>query len=136
LTEHAARITGPAELTEAVRTALGRAIVQQIFPGSADVQVIALDGQLEGILAQAVGAAGDAASLEPGLADTLLRETAAAAARQESQGVAPVLLVPGPLRALLARFLRRTIPALSVLAHSEIPDHRTLKVTSIVGGRA
>jgi len=136
LAEHAARIQAPAELTEAVRTSLGRAIVQQIFPGNADVQVIALDGQLEGILSQAVGAAGEGASLEPGLADTLLRETAAAAARQEAQGVTPVLLVPGPLRALLARFLRRTIPALSVLAHNEIPDHRTLKVTSIVGGRA
>jgi flagellar biosynthesis protein FlhA len=136
LTEHAPRVQGPAELTEAVRSVLGRAIVQQIFPGNADVQVIALDGQLEGILSQAVGASGEGASLEPGLADTLLRETAAAAARQESQGVTPVLLVPGPLRALLARFLRRTIPALSVLAHNEIPDHRTLKVTSIVGGRA
>jgi flagellar biosynthesis protein FlhA len=136
LTEHAARTQSAPELTEAVRTNLGRAIVQQIFPGNAEVQVIALDGQLEGILSQAVGAGGEGASLEPGLADTLLRETAAAAARQESQGVTPVLLVPGPLRALLARFLRRTIPALSVLAHAEIPDHRTLKVTSIVGGKA
>ena len=136
LTEHATRTQSAPELTEAVRANLGRAIVQQIFPGNAEVQVIALDGQLEGILSQAVGAAGDGASLEPGLADTLLRETAAAAARQESQGVTPVLLVPGPLRALLSRFLRRTIPALSVLAHAEIPDHRTLKVTSIVGGKA
>lgn len=136
LTEHAARVQAANDLTEAVRGALGRAIVQQIFPGSADVQVIALDGQLEGILSQAVSTSGEGASLEPGLADTLLRETAAAAARQEAQGVTPVLLVPGPLRALLARFLRRTIPALSVLAHAEIPDHRTLKVTAIVGGRA
>ncbi len=136
LTEHAARVQGANELTEVVRGALGRAIVQQIFPGNADVQVIALDSQLEGVLAQAVGGGGDNASLEPGLADTLLRETAAAAARQEAQGITPVLLVPGPLRALLARFLRRTIPALSVLAHAEIPDQRTLKVTAIVGGRA
>ena len=136
LTEHAARVQSPSDLTEVVRTALGRAIVQQIFPGNADVQVIALDSQLEGVLNQAVGAAGEGASLEPGLADTLLRETANAAAKQEAQGVTPVLLVPGPLRALLARFLRRTIPALSVLAHGEIPDQRTLKVTAIVGGRA
>ena len=136
LTEHAARIQLPADLTEVVRAALGRAIVQQIFPGNADVQVIALDGQRESVLTQAVGGGGEGASLEPGLADTLLRETASAAARQEAQGITPVLLVPGPLRALLARFLRRTIPALSVLAHNEIPDQRTLKVTAVIGGRA
>jgi flagellar biosynthesis protein FlhA len=136
LTEHAGRTQNPSELTELVRGALGRAIVQQIFPGTADVQVIALDQHLQQLLTQAVGNAPDTASIEPGLADTVLREAASAAARQEAQGVTPVLLVPASLRAMLSRFLRRTIPNLSVLAHNEIPDQRTLKVTAIIGGKA
>jgi flagellar biosynthesis protein FlhA len=136
LTEHAVRTQNPSELTELVRGALGRAIVQQIFPGTADVQVIALDQGLQQILTQAVGNTPESTSIEPGLADTVLREAAAAAARQEAQGVTPVLLVPAPLRAMLSRFLRRTIPNLSVLAHHEIPDQRTLKVTAIIGGKA
>jgi flagellar biosynthesis protein FlhA len=136
LTEHAGRTQNPSELTELVRGALGRAIVQQIFPGTADVQVIALDQHLQQLLTQAVGNAPDSTSIEPGLADTVLREAASAAARQEAQGVTPVLLVPASLRAMLSRFLRRTIPNLSVLAHNEIPDQRTLKVTAIIGGKA
>jgi len=136
LTEHAGRTQNPSELTELVRGALGRAIVQQIFPGTADVQVIALDQHLQQLLTQAVGNTPDSTSIEPGLADTVLREAASAAARQEAQGVTPVLLVPASLRAMLSRFLRRTIPNLSVLAHNEIPDQRTLKVTAIIGGKA
>ena len=45
-----------------------------------------------------------------------------------------VLIVPASIRPLLARFLRRTVSQLKVLAHSEIPDNRLIKVTSIIGG--
>ena len=50
-------------------------------------------------------------------------------------GLPPVLLVPSSLRTLLSRFLRRGIPQLKVLAHSEVPDTKIIKVTSIIGGR-
>jgi flagellar biosynthesis protein FlhA len=70
------------------------------------------------------------------MADTLMRESAAAAQRQEELGLPSVLLVPANLRTLLSRFLRRSIPQLKVLAHSEVPDTKTIKVTSIIGGRA
>ena len=65
-----------------------------------------------------------------------MRETAAAAQRQEELGLAAVLLVPGSLRVLLSRFLRRSIPQLKVLAHGEVPEHKTIRVTSIIGGRS
>ena len=59
---------------------------------------------------QARGGGGDGA-IEPGLADTLLRETAAAAQRMEDTGLPAVLLVPAPLRWLLSRFLAAACPA-------------------------
>ena len=134
LAEFAPRVQDPIELTGYVRAALGRAIVQQIFPGNGEMQVMALEPGLERLLAQAVqGSNGDASGIEPGLADTLLRETAAAAQRQESLGQPAVLLVPGNLRWLLSRFLRRAWPALKVLANNEIPETRTIKVTTIIG---
>jgi flagellar biosynthesis protein FlhA len=46
-----------------------------------------------------------------------------------------VLLVPGALRWLLSRFLRRAVPQLKVIANAEVPDSRTLKVTSIIGAK-
>jgi flagellar biosynthesis protein FlhA len=136
LAEHAPRSKDPLELTSQVRIALGRAIVQQIFPSGNELPVMALEPGLERLLGQALaGSGGDASGIEPGLADTLLRETAAAAQRQEEVGLPAVLLVPGSLRWLLSRFLRRAWPALRVLANAEIPETKTIKVTTVIGAR-
>ena len=137
LSEHAARVQEPNELTAIVRVALGRAIVQQIFPNETELSVMTLDSKLERLLMQALQASGpDGAGIEPGLADTLIIQTEQAVRQQEQLGLTPVLLVPGPLRSLLARFLRRAMPQLKVLSHAELPDSKTIKVTSLVGGQA
>jgi flagellar biosynthesis protein FlhA len=133
--DHAARSQNPDDLIVQVRISLGRAIVQQLFPGSGEMQVMSLDPTLERLLAQAVAGGSENTSFEPGLADTLVRETATASQRQESLGLPPVLLVPASLRLLLSRFLRRTVPQLKVLSHNEVPENRIIKVTSIIGGR-
>jgi flagellar biosynthesis protein FlhA len=133
---HAPRTQDPAELTAQARIALGRAIVQQIFPGRAELQVIALDPGLERLLLQTLQASADGAVIEPELADTLLRGAQAAAQHQEQLGLPAVLLTPAPLRTLLSRFLRRAIPHLKVLSHAEVPDARSIKVTSVIGGRS
>ena len=134
LSEVAPRTTDPQELSAAVRRSLGRAIVQQIFGQTEELSVIALDPDLERLLGQAFTGA-ETTALEPGLAETLLRETAQAAKHQETVGQPVVLLVPDRLRSPLARMLRRVLPQLRVLAHAEIPDTRTIRVSSIVGAR-
>ena len=137
LAEHGAKVQDAGDLTALVRVALGRAIVQQLYPGANELQVMALEPGLERILLQAVQAkSGDAAGIEPGLVDTLLREAGAAAQQQERLGLPPVLLVPAELRVLLARFLRRAVAQIKVVAHSEVPDTSTIKVTALLGGKA
>ncbi len=137
LAENAPQYQDPNDLTALVRIALGRAIVQQIFSSSNELAVMTLDSRLERLLMQALQTSGpDGAGIEPGLADTLAMQAANAARHQEQMGLTPVLLVPGPLRTLLARFLRRAIPQLKVLSHAELPDTKTIKVTSLVGGQA
>ncbi|MBU6492402.1 flagellar biosynthesis protein FlhA [Pandoraea sp.] len=138
LAEHAPRVTDPHELTALVRLALGRAITQALYPGQGELQVMGLDANLERILSQALAASGNGAGagLEPGLAETLLRETQDAMRRQERAGLPPVLLVQHPLRVLLARFLRRSLPQLKVLSSAEVPDTRSIKVTALIGGQA
>ncbi|MDK9715065.1 MAG: flagellar biosynthesis protein FlhA [Sulfuritalea sp.] len=134
LAEHAPRNQDPLVLTSLVRIALGRAIVQQLYPGSNEMQVMALEPGLERILGQALQGGGeDASGIEPGLADTLMRETATASQRQEDLGLPAVLLVPGNVRWLLSRFLRRVVPQLKVIANAEVPDSKTIKVTTIIG---
>lgn len=133
--DHATRTQNADDLSSQVRIALGRAIAQQLFPGNGEMQVMSLDPTLERLLSQAVAGGSENTSFEPGLADTLLRETSLAAGRQEGLGLPAVLLVPGGLRLLLSRFLRRTVPQLKVLSHNEVPETRIIKVTSIIGGR-
>lgn len=135
LTEHAAQSQDATELTAVVRNALGRAIVEQYFPAGAELQVMSLHHELENILTHAVqsGISSDG-GIEPGLANTLLKEAKIAVQHQEQLGLPAVLLVPSSIRVLLARFLRRALPQLSVLSHSEIPDSRKIKITSVVGG--
>jgi flagellar biosynthesis protein FlhA len=137
LSEYATQVQDPNELTAVVRVALGRAIVQQIFPGTNELSVMTLDNRLERLLMQALQSSGpDGGGIEPGLADTIALQAEQAARHQEQMGLTPVLLVPAPLRALLSRFLRRALPQLKVLSHAELPDSKTIRVTSLVGGQA
>lgn len=136
LAEHASHSQDANELTAAVRVALGRAIIQQIYPAGAELQVIALDYELERLLSQALQpTAAHAEGVEPGLAETLVREARASVERQEQMGLPPVLLVPPQLRMPLSRFLRRSIPQLKVISHSEISHCGTIKVTTVLGGK-
>jgi flagellar biosynthesis protein FlhA len=132
MAEHAPAVKDATELTSLTRLALGRAITQQISPGETEFQVIGLDGALDRVLLQAMS---NSSGIEPGLADSLLQQAQAAILRQEQMGLAPVLVVQHPLRVLLARFLRRSLPQLKVLSHAEIPDSRTIKITATLGGR-
>jgi len=133
LSEHSTMTQDPGELTAVVRVALGRAIVQQLFPGENELPVMTLDNRLERLLMQAMGAGGDGTGIEPGLADTIAQQAAHAAHQQEQMGHSAVLLVPAPLRVLLSRFLRRAVPTLKVLSHAEVPETKTIRVTSLVG---
>ncbi len=135
LTEHAAQTQDAQQLTTVVRMALGPAIVQQLYPAAQELQVIGMDKELEHVLSQAMQAGGGKA-IEPGLANTLLREAKSAVESQEQLGFPTVLLVPGQIRDLMARFLKRTLPQLKVLSHDEVPSFKTVRVTAVVGGRA
>ncbi|MDR5855848.1 flagellar biosynthesis protein FlhA [Caballeronia sp. LZ062] len=132
LQEHAPRISDAYELTAAVRLALGRAITQQWYPGADDLQVMGLDPTLERVLSQALST-GPNPGLEPGLAQTLMNSTQNAILRQQNLGLPPVLLVQHSLRAMLARFLRRSLPQLKVLSYAEVPDTRNVKVVNLIG---
>jgi flagellar biosynthesis protein FlhA len=134
LAEHAPQVQDPGVLTALVRVALGPAIVQQFYPSAQELQVIGMDKELEYVLGQALQAGGNA--IEPSLANTLLREARAATDAQERMGLPTVLLVPGGIRDLLARFLKRALPQLKVISHEEVPGFKTIRVTSMVGGRA
>ncbi|MCE9663978.1 flagellar biosynthesis protein FlhA [Halomonas sp. M5N1S17] len=132
LAEYAPQQQDANELTALVRIALGRSITQQWFPGQDTLNVIGLEAQLEQVLMQAMNGNG---ALEPGLAETLMSQAEQALTRHEASGEPPVMVVQHSLRPLLSRFLRRRLRHLVVMSQAEIPDDRTLRVTTLVGGR-
>jgi flagellar biosynthesis protein FlhA len=135
LAEYAPSTQDTNDLTAQVRIKLGRAIVQQLFPTGNEISVMTLDNNLERLLMQAMqNNAANGTSIEPGLADTLAKQTEEAAKQQEQMGLTPVLLVASPLRTALSKFLRRAIPQLRVLSQDELPDTKTIRVTSLIGG--
>lgn len=134
LSEYASQTQDTSELTALVRVQLGRAIVQQLFPTGNEVTVMTLDNNLERLLMQAMQSSTTGSAIEPGMAETLSRQAETAAKQQEQMGFTPVLLVAAPLRAALSKFLRRAVPHLRVLSHEELPDSKTIRVTSLIGG--
>ncbi|TBL74482.1 flagellar biosynthesis protein FlhA [Obesumbacterium proteus] len=132
LAEFAAVQTDPDELTAQARIRLGRAITQQWFPGTDEIQVIGMDLNLERLMIQA---SQNGSAIEPGIAENIIRQTEKALMQQETLGAPPVLLVNQPLRMMLSRFLRRIYPQLVVLSNLEISNNRTVRMTSMIGGQ-
>ena len=135
LAEHAAVVTDPQELARRIRVHLAASIVQQIYGATRELDVIALEPELERLVSQALNSPHGAA-LDPGVAETLTRRAAESAQRQEDLGHPACLLVPDMIRAPMARLLRRAAPRLKVLGHSEIPETHSIRIGSIIGGAA
>jgi flagellar biosynthesis protein FlhA len=133
----AAKSQDPAAMVAAVRVALSRAIVQNVVGLEPELPVITLEPRLEQILLNSLQKAGqgseDGILLEPGMAEKLQRSLVEAAQRQEMLGKPAVLLVAGPVRAMLSRFARLAVPNIHVLAYQEIPDNKQVTIVSTVG---
>jgi len=134
LAEHGAKSQDPGVLTGAVRVALSRAIVQNIVGSAVELPLIALDPSLEQILQKSSqGAGSNGPGIEPGLAERLQKSIAEAAQRQEMAGEPAVVVVSPDIRAWVSRWLRSAVRGLHVLAYTEIPDTKRIRVVATVG---
>ena len=131
LLEHGAHTQDPAVLLAAVRTALGRFIVQELNGMAVELPVYTLAPALERVLQESVS--GHGAALEPGLAERLHQNLGECVTRQEDRGEPAVLLVPGGIRASIARLVRHSVPQLAVLAYGEVPEDKRLRLVGAVG---
>ncbi|VEB41018.1 Flagellar biosynthesis protein flhA [Chromobacterium violaceum] len=120
------------ELTSAVRTALSRVIVQQLFPGEAELPLMTLEPALENVLMQAVQSKAGA-GWSPGWRRTCCPAPPSRRNRWRSRDI---IRCCSRRRAapLLARFLRRALPQLRVISHNEIPDNKSIRIIAVIGG--
>ena len=116
------------DLTETVRAALGRSIVDRLFEGGDTLHVISLDAEAENRLLQEMGEEGEAL-ISPNLQEALAKGAEQAVAQQMEAGYPQVLLVSPLLRPTLYRILRRNLPELAVISYAEIPADKRVETS-------
>ena len=131
LAEQGPKSQDPDVLASAVRVALGRSIVQNVAGTGPELPVLTLEPELEQIL-NTSSQNGTVAGLEPGLVEKLHQSLASRAQDQEAAGEPSILLVGPNIRPWLARMMKG-IRNLHVLAYSEIPDDRQIRMVAAVG---
>lgn len=134
LADQATRTQDADQLTAAVRAALARSIVQDIYGDAAELPVIVLDAELERTLEQSLHGPSQALAVEPGVAAQLLEQLRSVAENLAMKSQPPVVLVAPELRLALARFLRRALVEIRVLSHNEIPESRAIRISAVIGG--
>lgn len=128
---------GHQALVEGVRQRVGGLIIQQLVPVKMPLSVITLDGELEGLLAQAMRVAGDAKHpIEPALGSRII-EAVTDAARPIMAQARNFAIVTSPVaRPALSRLFKPHLPETPVLSFLEIPDGKPVEVVAVVGGDA
>ncbi|HUK23281.1 MAG TPA: flagellar biosynthesis protein FlhA [Terriglobales bacterium] len=131
LLDASAATKNPVLLVEAVRQALGRALVRPLLGDDGHLRVVTLDSSLEEELGRAFSPQAGAeppAALQPSFARRVLDGLRRLAGEQAAVA-APVLLCPTPARFHLKRLLEPVLPKLVVLSPVEIPP--TVSVQSV-----
>ncbi len=123
----------PGALTELLRQRLSHAICDRLRGRHRELAVLSFDPRLENQLqASTSGARRDQILLEPRLAERILRKLTALSAEMMRQGREPVLLCGSEIRRQVKGLTRRSVPRLSVLSVTEIPNHIELRSHGIV----
>jgi flagellar biosynthesis protein FlhA len=124
----------PAELTQNVRVALGRQILQDVAQSTKSLKVITLEPPLEQILLKASSGGLDGhIAVDPNLVENFHPALKEQAETLEDNGDTPVLLVAPQIRNQLSKLLRHSIPDLKVLSYSEIPEDKDITVAAVIG---
>jgi flagellar biosynthesis protein FlhA len=110
-------------------------IYQKINGMEENLDAMALDPKLEQLLLKSMqGAHEGGPGLEPGLAETMLQSLLENTRQQEAQGQTAVLLVSPQLRQWLAEFVRGAVHGLNVLAYTEVPENKQVRIVATIGG--
>ena len=122
LVESAAVSKNPVLLTEAVRHALGRALVRPLLDDRGELKVVTLDRTIEEECGRAAASQPSTtlATLQPSTARRVL-EGLRALLGESVLSAPPVLLCSSPGRFYLRRLLEPFVPKIVVLAPTEIP---------------
>ena len=134
LAECSSQTQDPLVLTEHVRAALSRLIVQQLNGDMSSIPVATLSPQLEDLLKKGIAnSQDDNLVVEPSLLQKIQMALTQFSEKQEDQGEPSILLVPPLLRSSIAKLVKFAVSGISVLSYSEIPSNKQVQVVSQIG---
>jgi flagellar biosynthesis protein FlhA len=134
LADHAPVTKDPHALTEHVRQALSRSIVNRFLTPDRTLPLVTLSPRLEKVIADAIHRTDDGTylALEPNLAQRLLGKLASWAEQFALQNHQPLVLCSTTVRGHLRRVTERFLPSLSIIAPAEIPANVRIHSLGVV----
>lgn len=138
LADYAGVTKDPDVLTEFVRQALGRYIVDQLKSADETLSIICLERDVEELVAESVHNSdqGSYLAIEPGVAQRILANMRSAVENFNQTGAQPVLICSPSIRRHVKKFVERFISNLAVLSHNEIPSNIKIQSLGAVGSDA
>jgi flagellar biosynthesis protein FlhA len=135
LSERAPHVKDPDLLTEYVRQALGRHIVQPYLNDEGRLQVMMLDREIEELIMRHTRSSeqGLALTLDPESAQRVLKSIEGAIDQWLMVLGTPILTCLPAVRVPLRKLTEKFFPQLVILSHGEIPTHITVETLALVG---
>ena len=130
----AQRTQDPDDLLELVRPALGGLIIQKLCGVREPLRVMTLEGQLEGLLGQAMRQ--DTARrhvIEPDLGRRIVDALQRAAAPLVAEAKPFALVVQPAIRVAIRKLVRTCMPDTPVLSFFEVPEEKAVEVVAVIG---
>lgn len=124
----------PGALTELLRQRMGNVICAKLCGQNRDLAVLSIDPRVENQIQASVAANSkrDGLTIDPRLAEQLVRKLVVLAGDMQRGGREPVLLCGSEIRRQIKAITRRSVPRLAVISVSEIPTNIDLSSAGVV----
>ena len=124
----------PDDLSEYVRRRIGEFFVHEYESEKGVLKCITMDPRLEQVLATKIQRTNTdyTLSLDPQLAQYLLRELALKANDMIENGLLPVLVTAAEIRLPFKRFFEPSLPKLNIISYQELPASSEIRNHSII----
>lgn len=123
LSDYGASIKDPNQLTEYVRSHMGRTIIKPYLASDGSLPIMTLGQNIESTLNEGIRPAegGGYLALDPGTAQQLIQSVNKTSENIIETDGQPVLLCPPQLRSHIAQLMVRFLPTIPVISQAEIP---------------
>ena len=122
------------EIIEAIRPELGPLIIQKLCGVREPLRVMTLEGQLEGLLGQAVRSDPSRRhTIEPDLGRRIVEALQRAAQPLIAEAKPFALVVQPAIRLAIRKLVRTCMPDTPVMSFFEVPEDKSVEVVAVIG---